>query len=150
MARWRLTVAGRRAYMTDHAVARYRERVRPHLDSDEAAHADARRLVERVGELADEAPAWVNGNWKAELETKACGWVHCGDICMPLADDREKPGTGRLVVLTVLTRGGISDETRASRNKRRASRTRAKRKRNKLDWRLTRGQNRRTEPGLDV
>ena len=148
MGRWGLRFAGRRAYMTDHAIERWRQRVRPHLDSDEQAHADAVRLVSAVGEFSETPPAWVNGNWARELETEGRGWLVLGDICMPLAEDREKPG--RLVALTVLTRGGISDESRKVRNRMRSHRTYAKRKRNKMDSRLTRGTNRRVEPDPDV
>ena len=136
---WPLPLRGGRIYMTRHALERYRERVRPHLDAHADLHRDICRLVRCAGELADEPPAWVNGNWDAEQVIDPRGWVVCGDVCMPLAVDRDRPN--RWVALTVLTRGGISDEARASRNRHRATRTRAKRKRNKLDSRLNRGHN---------
>jgi hypothetical protein len=146
---WPLPVDGRRVWMTLHAIERYGDRVRPHLNSYEKIHADAQRLVEVCGLLADGPPAWINGTWEAEreMDTEPRGWLVCGDICFPLAEDREKPG--KLVALTVLTRGGISDETRLTRNRRRAHRTYAKRKRNKMDSRLTRGQRPDTAPAFD-
>jgi hypothetical protein len=146
---WPLPVDGRRVWMTLHAIERYRDRVRPHLNSYDAIAADAARLAGVCGVLADRSPAWVNGTWEAEreMDTEPRGWLVCGDICMPLAEDREKPG--KLVALTVLTRGGISDETRLTRNRRRAHRTYAKRKRNKMDSRLTRGQRPDTAPAFD-
>jgi hypothetical protein len=44
------------------------------------------------------------------------------------------------VALTVLTRGSISDEARRNRNRKRSHRTYAKRKRNKMEDRMFRGQ----------
>jgi hypothetical protein len=96
VSKWCLRVAGRRAYMTDHAIERYGQRVRPHLQRPDELYADA------------------------------------------LAEDRQRPG--RLVALTVLTRGSISDEARRNRNRKRSHRTYAKRKRNKMEDRMFRGQ----------
>jgi hypothetical protein len=142
MAKWPLSIEGRRAHMTLHAIERYRDRVRPHLNSYEKIHADAQRLVEVCGLLADEPPAWINGAWEAEreMDTEPRGWLICGDICFPLAEDRERPG--RLAALTVLTKGGISDEARLSRNRRRSARTHGKRRRAQMESRLMRGQDR--------
>jgi hypothetical protein len=136
VSRWCLRVAGRRAYMTDHAIERYGQRVRPHLQRPDELYADARRLVEVAGVLAEDPPEWVAYEWVGE-HMEARGWLVCGDIAMPLAEDRQRPG--RLVALTVLTRGSISDEARRNRNRKRSHRTYAKRKRNKMDDRLTRG-----------
>jgi hypothetical protein len=147
---WPLPVEGRRVWMTLHAVERYRDRVRPHLASYDAVHADAARLTGVCGVLATEAPGWVNGTWEEERQkdTEPRGWLVCGDICMPLADDREKPG--KLVALTVLTRGGISDEARTARNRRRSQRTSARRKRNKQGDRLERGRRPVSIPEFDA
>ena len=138
MASWPLRVADRRIYMTLHALQRYGERVRPHLASYERMHADCARLVQVAGELSDVPPAWINGHWEREMDAEPRGWLVCGDICMPLAEDREKPG--RLVALSTLTRGGISDIARADRNRRRSARTHAKRRRARLEHNLMRGQ----------
>jgi hypothetical protein len=147
---WPLPVDGRRVWMTLHAIERYRDRVRPHLNSYDAIAADAARLAGVCGVLADRSPAWVNGTWEAEreMDTEPRGWLVCGDICMPLAEDREKPG--KLVALTVLTKGGISDEARLSRNRRRSARTHGKRRRAQMESRLMRGQDRSPAVDLDA
>jgi hypothetical protein len=137
VSKWGLAIDGRRIHMTDHALERYRERVRPHLEDDDAVYKDARRLVDCAGELVEGAPEWVRYGWVGE-NFDARGWLVCGDIAMPLAEDRQRPG--KLVALTVLTRGSISDEARRNRNRKRSHRTYAKRKRNKMEDRMFRGQ----------
>jgi hypothetical protein len=139
MSSWPLPVEGRRVFMTLHALERYGERVRPHLSAYAQIHQDAARLVECAGVLSDTAPDWVNESWYRDNDTDPRGWLICGDVCFPLAEDREK--RGRLVALTTFTRGGISEAARSARNRRRSLRTNAKRKRNKMEDRMMRGHN---------
>jgi hypothetical protein len=139
VARWGLQCDGRRIYMTDHAVERYRERVRPHLETDGDVYLDAKRLVDCAGEMSDTAPEWVRYEWVGEhMEPR--GWLVCGDIAMPVTEDRERPG--KLVALTVLTRGSISDESRRERNRRRSARTHGKRRRAQMERKLMPGYSR--------
>ena len=116
------TPGGFIVHMTDHAIARYRERVRPHLDDDLAVYRDAQRLVNVCGMLETETPAWAGCLDGSEPEM----WLVCGDVAFVCALDRRRPGV--MVALTVVTRGGISDEARQARNRKRSARTWARRK----------------------
>ena len=133
--KWALPAPGRRVYMTDHALERYRDRVRPHLEDDVALHRDAYRLVEVCGVLTERAPEWANLQYTDE-PNEPDAWLVCGDVAFVLAVDRQRPS--RLVALTVITRGGISELARTNRNRRRSQRTHAKRRRNKMDSKLAR------------
>jgi hypothetical protein len=118
------TPAGERVFLTDHAIARYRERLREHLQTPEQIHADARRLVACCGVIQTAAPEWANPEAR-----EADAWLVCGDVAFVLGSDRAR---NRYVALTTVTRGGISDEARRTRNAKRSARSYARRKRNGL------------------
>ena len=119
------TPAGERVYLTDHALERYGERVRPHLQAPQDLQVDAQRLVKACGVLSEAAPEWANCNWEAEAREPAA-WLVCGDVAFVVEVD----GKGRRVALTTITRGGISDQARRERNARRSAKRYARRKRN--------------------
>lgn len=108
------TPAGR-VFVTDHALERYRERVRPHLEDAEAVWADMRRLARTCGELRATPPEWYREAW--ETAEKPCRWLLCGDIAIVCQREAERD---RLVAVTTIVRGGISDAARAARNRRKA------------------------------
>lgn len=101
--------------LTYHAVARYQERVRPGLEVDHA-RIDLERLLP-LGEITSWAPCWL----QSRQQQSAAFYLTVGDVSLPLdpcREDRE-----RLVALTCLVRGSLSDRARASRNQRRSRRT---------------------------
>jgi hypothetical protein len=129
-----------RAGISDHALERYAERVRPGLIGAVSAGtiaADLRRLVDAHGTTHRHPPDWVPPDWPSPEDL----WVHCGDVALVVA-----PSTGGCpkVVTTVLARGGISDANRARRNGARSARTHGRRKRGRMDSKLGKGQ--RKEP----
>ena len=101
-------------HLTTHAISRFRERVRPALTWE---HAE--REFNAVLALADatpHAPAWL-----AERQRQhAALYLVLGDLAMPLAASTVTPD--RWLVTTCLTRGGISDLARETRNSRRQRR----------------------------
>jgi hypothetical protein len=119
-----LKLPGRRmvAAVTPHALVRYGERVRPHLIDREALHKDLCRVVEVCGSTSAAPPDWSNENWDGDTREDGDLFVHCGDICLVV---RQSPPGSRLpgAVVTVLTRGGMSDVARSKRNSSRAART---------------------------
>jgi hypothetical protein len=101
--------------VSDHAVVRYRERVRPGLEHGQAC-SDLERLLEH-GYISSRAPVWLRAT---QGQRSAYYYLVVGDIALPLdpcARDREC-----LVALTCLIRGGLSDAARASRNLKRRRR----------------------------
>lgn len=103
-----LAVGAVAIHVSDHAVVRYRERVRPGLDHGQAC-SDLQRLLEH-GFISSRAPLWL----RTTQAQRSAYYLVVGDIALPLdpcTRDRE-----RLVALTCLTRGGLSDAVRASRN----------------------------------
>ncbi len=121
---WNLTLPGLelRAAVTPHALERYRQRVRPHIETRSKLHADLLRVVEVCGHTSPLPPDWANWEWEEGSGSDGDLFVHCGDICLVV---RQSPEGSRFpaAVVTVLTRGGMSDLARAKRNSSRASRT---------------------------
>jgi hypothetical protein len=108
--------------VTNHALERYAERVRPHLDGFKRLHADMVRLVAVCGHTSSQAPAWAvpfNGEEPDDVERF---YVHCGDICLLV---KASPPGSRLpgAVVTVFAKGGLGETARAHRNRNRAART---------------------------
>ena len=95
-----------------HAIERYRDRVKPDLTFGEAS-AELRRLL-RHATISSQRPSWISD--KHEDATYA---VLSDGIALVVLSDRYAAG----VAVTCLTRAGVSDETRAKRNRRRPRRT---------------------------
>src|SRR4051812_18838316 len=99
--------------ISDHAVDRYIERVKPTLTRREATK-DLRRLARSVGSITTERPDWVG---------EAChvdGWLLLGDdIALPVL----KTPVGWLAK-TVLARGVLPPGVRRMRNRAKAARRR--------------------------
>lgn len=100
--------------LSDHAVIRYRERVRPGLEHGQA-HRDLERLL-RYGFISSRAPLWLH----TTQAQRSAYYLIVGDIVLPL--DPYPRDRQRLVALTCLTRGGLSNAARASRNLKRRRR----------------------------
>lgn len=107
-----------RVTLTEHAVQRFQERVRPGLGLA-MARAELRRLVDAHAEVC-EPPGWYfEGGRHARADTL----VRIGpDILLPCATR-----DGRLFALTVVCRGLLGDDERAYR--RRCKRVERERKR---------------------
>jgi hypothetical protein len=99
--------------LTRHAVERFQERVRPGLDL-EAAQQGLARLV-GLGEISDRAPAWL----ACRMHKRSALYLVVGDVVLPLA----RGNGGRLIALTCLVRGGLSQAARHRRNQRRRDAT---------------------------
>lgn len=111
--------------VSDHALKRYGERVRPHLAGDrDALRADMRRLVDVCGLTSPLAPSWVRNDWIKEAVDSDL-WVHCGDVALAVSASE---GLCPYVVTTVMAKGSISDVARSKRNLYRSGRTYRKRK----------------------
>lgn len=111
--------------LTDHAVERYRDRVRP-MSEREAVEVEL-ALILPLGEITAECPVWaVNDDEPCEQ------WlVPCPGIAFPLYPDRS--GGSCLVATTCLTNRGLSEETRRNRNRENGAR-RAARRRHRQKW----------------
>jgi hypothetical protein len=116
-----LELPGGPVAVTNHALERYGERVRPHMAGYRRLHADMVRLVGVCGSVQADPPAWVKDDRDREGEREGC-FVACGDICLVV---QESPEGSRFpaAVTTVLARGHMGDVARAKRNSRRAART---------------------------
>lgn len=91
----------------EHAVERYRERVKPAFD-----YRQARDELRRLAELMDVRPD--GPPWREEHHGDADAWARLSDgIWFPL-----QARNGTMVAATCLTNGGLSDLTRARRNER--------------------------------
>jgi hypothetical protein len=111
----RITIAGHPMIVTPHVIDRYAERVR-HLPtplhptefqklSDNVAY-----ILRTHGEIATERPAW-NEHASPEEERTVC-WVMVGDgLSFPVVSKR-----GTFVVVTCITKGGLSHEKRERKN----------------------------------
>src|SRR4051794_25292553 len=88
--------------LSDHAIARFHERVRPALEIEDAA----RQLVSLVelGALTLEPPRWI------VMTAAGDAYLTVGDIVLPLRADCRRPGT--LVATTTLVRGSITAHPR--------------------------------------
>ncbi len=109
-----------RFVITDHAVQRFIERVRPGF-GPLAARAELGRLLRTYGEMSGEPPWFA----EREVERQPDAWVRVDDdLFFPC----RRMSTRTLVVDTVLTRGSISQLTRDERNARRRKRAAARRR----------------------
>ena len=98
-------------HLTTHAISRFRERVRPALTWE---HAEREfNLVLALADATPHAPAWVAERQRQHADL----YLVLGDLVMPLTASAVTPS--RWLVTTCLTRGGISDLARATRNSRR-------------------------------
>jgi hypothetical protein len=105
--------------VTDHAVSRYQERVRPGLGFD-AAEAELLHVLP-FARVEAVAPSWRVG----PLEHPVAAWAMVGDgIAFPLVRGSEP---GLLVAVTCLTQGCRSEEVLAVRRERKAARRAARR-----------------------
>lgn len=96
--------------VTEHAIKRYGERVRPALGTSELER-EVLRVVHDVGVVVWHRPSW------AGADRNIVGWVVVGpDIAFPLQFHRSKKGV--LVAVTCLSRGSYGDTMREERNKR--------------------------------
>ncbi len=103
--------------LTDHAVERYIERVRPGLGYP-AAKADLLRLIEQHGVMVDR-PDWYSPG----RTTQADRFVQVAPgVLLPCMVMQ----AGRLRAMTVICHGHVSDAHRADRNARRRARKRAR------------------------
>jgi hypothetical protein len=97
--------------VTEHAIKRYGERVRPALD-DSQLEAEVLRVVHDVGEVS-----WHPLGWCVADDAKTVGWIHVGpDIAFPLQFHWSRLGV--LVATTCLTRGSFGEDMREARNRR--------------------------------
>lgn len=109
--------------VSQHAVRRYVERLKPALDGDMGT---ARRELEQlVGQatVVKDRPEWIPDARDDADRDEAHRWLvveGCG-IVMPV--------NRQYVVLTVLANGGLSDQTRQRRNDRRRDRQHRRRAR---------------------
>ncbi len=98
--------------LSAHAIERYRDRVKPDLTFEEA-NAELRRLL-RTAAVVSELPSWSN-----DQHEDATYAVLSDGIVLVVLSDQYAAG----VAVTCLTRAGVSDRTRAKRNRRRPRRT---------------------------
>jgi hypothetical protein len=99
-----------------HAVARFIEKVRPALRWA-AAEREFEGLL-KTGTMVEDPPGWLAARALQDAER----YVAIGeDIVAPLAASRERPG--EWLVLTCITRGGVSDLARERRKQLRADRS---------------------------
>lgn len=118
--------AVREIVLSDHAVERYQERVKPALDL-QAAREDLTRML-RIATVQKETPSWGQGESHGQ---PVDAWAIISEgVCAPLA--RRHDGSGYFAI-TVLTHRGISDESRARRNVAKAAQRR-RRARHRMKW----------------
>jgi hypothetical protein len=101
-------------HLSEHAVQRFHERVRPGLDRIAAEDALARLALH--GTIDTEPPDWLA---RHQRQHAAC-YLVAGDVVLPLDPCRRDPAV--LVALTCLARGGLSEPARQRRNLRRRRR----------------------------
>lgn len=95
--------------VTEHAIKRYGERVRPALGTSEL-EKEVLRVVHDVGQVSWQEPRW------AHFDQKIVGWIVVGpDIAFPLQFHRSRRGV--LVAVTCLTRGSFGEAMREARNR---------------------------------
>lgn len=116
--------------LTDHAIQRYQERVKPHFTLDEA-QVEARRLLEYFAAIQTERPNWFD-DATGEHDQPFDGYAMIGDgIAFPLRGSR---------AITCVTVGSMGDEARTARNHRRRGRQRARNAR-RMKWKDTKTTN---------
>ena len=102
-------------HLSQHAVDRFHERVRPGLDR--TAAEDALAQLALLGTIEPEPPEWLA---RRQRQRAAC-YLVAGDVVLPLDPCRRDPTV--LVALTCLARGGISELARHRRNSQRRLRS---------------------------
>lgn len=106
-----------RIVISDHACARYAERVRPGIATKQARKEVEALVAMARGETQDDAP------WSTDFHADAYLILSDG-VCLALTPER-----GVLVAVTTLTRAEVSPAQRAEKNKRRRQRARARKTR---------------------
>lgn len=110
--------------MSEHAVDRYLERVKPALDLA-AASEDLVRMAQSCGEIVEDYPDWVfnlrelvgDDYFDSELEHRHVAVLMLGDdIALPLVERRND-----LLAVTCLSRAGLPEGARAYRNRKNRS-----------------------------
>jgi hypothetical protein len=106
--------------VTEHAIKRYGERVRPALGASEL-EGEVLRVIHDVGEVS-----WHPLDWLAGAQPdRTVGFVNVGsDIAFPLQFHRERRGV--LVATTCLTRSTFGEGYRQARNHKAACRRAAR------------------------
>ena len=107
-------------WFSDHAVQRYRERLRPGLD-DAHARDELARLTS-VGQVTTNPPGWAQTAHGGPFLTIG------PDVCVPLI----RKGPHRFVAATVLTRDSESPAERERRHRERRLRRHARHHRNAI------------------
>ena len=108
--------------LTEHAVAQYRERVRPALELA-GARAELAQLV-LTGQILPEPPDWT----RAAIP-KPFYLVLGGSLALPLA-----PQAGRWVTTTCLVNATLTARRRQERQQYKAARAAGKRARRRARW----------------
>jgi hypothetical protein len=104
--------------VTEHAIERYGERVRPSLATGQL-ESEVLHVVEQVGVICWQPLEWC----LTSDDPTTIGWLNVGaDICFPLQFHRGKRGV--LVATTCLTRGLLTEHARAEMNRRARNRRR--------------------------
>lgn len=116
-------VEGRRITLTPHAIERYCERLKSVPDPTPAEYirmaSELSRLIAEYGHITKEEPYWIG------IPPEDVGFIRraniyvivSSDICLPTETSGQK-----LIALTVLTRGSISEARRLKRNQRKSER----------------------------
>lgn len=122
--------------ITDHAVDRYIERVKPLLTKELARREIEALLATQGGEINPQAPSWIPFESRAERDFT--GWIELSDgIALAFMANR---------AVSVFVRSGVSPTYRAHRRaakkrKRRHSQAQKQRERNDRKYRLTKRPN---------
>ena len=107
-----MTLRGVEIRLSEHAVRRFRERVRPGLDEGQARN-ELSRLV-AFGEMVGEPPEWL----AATQRQRASCFLVLGDLVLPLDPGRRDREV--LCALTCIARGSLSEAARTARSARRS------------------------------
>lgn len=115
----RLWVGGARVDLSKHAAVRYAERVRPGLPAHRCAEELKRMAALRLSGLRlSTQPAWVRDPEEGRLEPLPEAWLLVGDdVALPVVNG---------VAVTCLTRGSLSERSRAGRAAHRARKAAAR------------------------
>jgi hypothetical protein len=124
--------------LSPHCELRFRDRVKPALSVEAAAH-ELERLLAKQALIKLEPPRWVAQRMRAE---PADFYVLIGD-CIALPVRSFGGRFARFVAVTCLVRTAISDEARRRRNERRRA-MRARRRAHRLERRAGGTRRRRT------
>lgn len=104
-------IGGERVFVTEHAVLRYAERVRPGLPLKKL-RAELDRLLAESAVILPIVPVWQHANWADDAGVPAGRWVMLGDdIAFPVVGVR---------LMTCITRCSRSEHARERRRDTRA------------------------------